>query len=352
MSDHRLVVFRPGALGDTILTVDAFAALRGRFPHASIELVGNAQAGAVLEAAGIVQTVTSFDSLEVTGLYLDPPRVPERWATATAAVLWLPRGNPIPDALRAAGVRQVLVAPPPAPGAATHAADHLVATLAPLGITASPPIAELWPTRQQARNTAAAEPRLALVHPGSGAARKNWPPTRFAELIQQLAAAGWSVSLLAGPADAASVSQVVDALDGMMPDVIEPPSVLDLAAQLARAALYVGNDSGVTHLSARIGVPTIAIFGPTDPRQWAPRGPVVAVVRGNPWPDVATVCQRIRSLGAPASGSGAPLGVVGRQWITAAGGRAQGVSCPGAMSAPTGARVSAPVRFGAPARGH
>jgi len=52
-----------------------------------------------------------------------------------------------------------------------------------------------------------------------------------------------------------------------------------LAAILSRCRLYVGNDSGVTHLAAAVGVPTVAIFGPTDPDVWAPRGPGVRVVR-------------------------------------------------------------------------
>jgi ADP-heptose:LPS heptosyltransferase len=53
-----------------------------------------------------------------------------------------------------------------------------------------------------------------------------------------------------------------------------------LAALLARAGAYVGNDSGVTHLAAASGAPTIALFGPTDPRVWAPLGPRVEVIRG------------------------------------------------------------------------
>jgi ADP-heptose:LPS heptosyltransferase len=54
-----------------------------------------------------------------------------------------------------------------------------------------------------------------------------------------------------------------------------------LAGVLAHARLFVGHDSGVTHLAAALHVPTVALFGPTDPVQWAPRGPHVFVVRGN-----------------------------------------------------------------------
>ena len=56
-------------------------------------------------------------------------------------------------------------------------------------------------------------------------------------------------------------------------------SLWDLACWLARASLYIGNDSGITHLAAAVGTPTLALFGPTDPAVWAPRGPNVRVAK-------------------------------------------------------------------------
>jgi ADP-heptose:LPS heptosyltransferase len=52
----------------------------------------------------------------------------------------------------------------------------------------------------------------------------------------------------------------------------------DLACWLATARVYIGNDSGITHLTAAVGTPVVALFGPTDPRVWAPRGPAVQVI--------------------------------------------------------------------------
>jgi ADP-heptose:LPS heptosyltransferase len=73
-------------------------------------------------------------------------------------------------------------------------------------------------------------------------------------------------------------------------------SLVALAERLANAKLYVGNDSGITHLAAAAGCPTVAIFGPTDPRVWAPRGPRVRVVQGQPWPETAVVMGAIGEL--------------------------------------------------------
>jgi ADP-heptose:LPS heptosyltransferase len=278
------------------LTVDALAALRARFPEAEIELIGNAQAGAVLMESGIVQTVTSFDSSEVTGLYTVPPRLAPRWTSVDVAVLWLRQVDAVARSLREAGVPRVIAAEPPTPGGRRHAADDLVATLVPLGITQRPPFRPLIIGSESYRSAQPRSLRSALVHPGSGAAGKNWPPQRFAALIRRLIEDRWAVSLLSGPADADSVSRVVDELGNSAPPVVASPSVLDLARRLTRTALYVGNDSGVTHLSARLGVPTLAVFGPTDPGQWAPRGPRVGVVRGEPWPSVDAVYQELTRL--------------------------------------------------------
>ena len=57
-------------------------------------------------------------------------------------------------------------------------------------------------------------------------------------------------------------------------------NLYDLACWLASARVYIGNDSGITHLAAAAGVPVVAVFGPTDPEIWAPRGERVQVLRG------------------------------------------------------------------------
>ena len=103
------------------------------------------------------------------------------------------------------------------------------------------------------------------IHPFSGSPRKNWPLDRYQELARHL---DWPVQWCAGPEEQ---------LDG----AVRIANLYDLACWLATARRYVGNDSGITHLAAAAGVPVIAIFGPTDPAVWAPRGKSVRVVSGN-----------------------------------------------------------------------
>ncbi|HET7295379.1 MAG TPA: glycosyltransferase family 9 protein, partial [Vicinamibacteria bacterium] len=114
------------------------------------------------------------------------------------------------------------------------------------------------------------------LHPGSGSTRKNWPAERFAGLADTLAP-GTAYALVEGPADATAVACVLERAPRAV--VVRGLSPLALASLLAQASLYVGNDSGVSHLAAAVGAPTLALFGPTDPAVWAPVGPRVATLR-------------------------------------------------------------------------
>jgi ADP-heptose:LPS heptosyltransferase len=139
----------------------------------------------------------------------------------------------VTENLRASGIEDVVRCDPfPAFG---HAADHLLRTL---GLP-RPSLPDLWNS----------DGHTVLVHPGSGNARKNWP--HFAELLARL-----------------SGSRAIP----------QSLSLLELLGEIARARLFIGNDSGITHLAAYIGCPTIALFGPTDPRVWGPIGRRVRVI--------------------------------------------------------------------------
>jgi hypothetical protein len=112
------------------------------------------------------------------------------------------------------------------------------------------------------------------LHPGSGSARKNWPGQRFAELADTLAA-DRPFLVVEGPADGDAGAPLRER-DGAV--VARELPLRTLGALLARAGLYVGNDSGVSHLAAAWGAPTLALFGPTDPVVWAPVGRFVRLL--------------------------------------------------------------------------
>ena len=103
---------------------------------------------------------------------------------------------------------------------------------------------------------------FAVIHPFSGSPKKCWPLDRYQELARRLP---MPVRWCVGPEESLAAAVRIDDL-------------YDLACWLATARLFIGNDSGITHLAAAVETPVVALFGPTDPRIWAPRGPNVQVI--------------------------------------------------------------------------
>jgi ADP-heptose:LPS heptosyltransferase len=150
-------------------------------------------------------------------------------------------------------------------------------------------------------------PGFLAVHPGSGSPRKNWPADRFGALVARLSPdRPWL--LVEGPADAVPAAELARVPRGCRARDLPPRT---LGALLSQAGAYVGNDSGVSHLSATWGAPTLALFGPTSPDIWAPLGPRVSTLR-SPTGDmdgigldaVVTRLRELATCSAPARPSG------------------------------------------------
>ncbi|MBK9120756.1 MAG: hypothetical protein IPM18_14340 [Phycisphaerales bacterium] len=141
------------------------------------------------------------------------------------------------------------------------------------------PQADALSVRQ--RSAAAAEGPI-LLHPGSGGRAKCWPLSCFVETATHLDAQRIPVVFLLGPAEVERWgSETCAVLTQKFVSHCEP-SPAELTRLLCCARGYVGNDAGPTHLAAYLGTPTVAIFGPTEPDIWAPWGPRVTVLRGEP----------------------------------------------------------------------
>lgn len=116
-----------------------------------------------------------------------------------------------------------------------------------------------------------------VLHVGAGAREKWWPMTRWAVLKSSLESGPVAVCVIAGEVEREKMTDperaCFDRMGGRFTDDLE-----SLAIVIKHARVYVGADSGPTHLAAALGVPTIALFGPTDPARWAPIGPRVRVI--------------------------------------------------------------------------
>jgi ADP-heptose:LPS heptosyltransferase len=218
----RILAIRACAVGDFVLHLPALTALKKTLPDARWTLVGNP---AGLELAREFLAVDAVYSIDL------PPWSTLFWDTVKdlkfdAAFVWM-KDPVVANQLAASGVPKVIRADPfPEFG---HAADHLLRTL---GLP-RPPLPDFW------------RPRLEeiVVHPGSGSPAKNWP--FYKQLIARLPEAR------------------------LLPEGL---SLVELARYLSGVRGFIGNDSGITHIAAYWGCPTVALFGPTDPRKWGPIG--------------------------------------------------------------------------------
>ncbi len=274
---RSILIFRSGAVGDLILTTPVLASLRSAYPEATIQLVGNPSRAAL--ARHLVNGVCDLDDAEWASLFSAEPRLESsavQYVTdADLIVNYLPdRDGIFTTNLVSLCPGRVLSHPPhPAECPPVHIIDHLLRALDALGIglLRSPSVSHL--------SCGIDIPKPYLVtHPGSGGSHKTWPVERFAAACGLLSTQT-NVVVSSGPADDARMAE----MRRLLPDAAYPdPLALDKLAHLyGCASLYIGNDSGPTHLAAATGIPTIALFGPTDPAVWGPVGKQVYIVEGD-----------------------------------------------------------------------
>jgi heptosyltransferase-3 len=248
----RTLLIRPGAIGDCILSLPALECLRGAYtevwvPSAVVPLI---------RFAGRVRSIasTGLDLLGLAGVEPPPPLI-ENLREFDSIFSWYGSNRPeFRDCVRALGLPvRFLDALPPADNR-MHAADFFLAAAGCSGQAAAPRI----PTPSAQRGD------FTVIHPFSGGARKNWPIENYRELAQRLPI---PVRWCAGPSEA-------------LDEAVRFDDLYELGCWLATASLYVGNDSGITHLAAAVGTPVVALFGPTDPAIWGPRGERVRILSG------------------------------------------------------------------------
>jgi len=305
-SPERLVLIRPGALGDTLLLLPTLALARRRWPATEITLVAREDVALLTIAAGLADHLSPYGSTQWLSLFVDESPARDSWPwrevcpllKGSAVVAWLsdPDGLVERNLYHLGAKPAVLARGRPDPALTEHMAVTLARGLEPLGLAAPSSHEELslcmprlaatesdLARLEGLRHTFAFDYRRVIAfHVGSGGATKRWPPHLFAGLAERCASSSLVPILLAGPQDEESVQAVIAACAGIPhPPVVRDLSLGELSALLGRVAAYVGNDSGVTHLAALSCAPTLALFGPTDPAHWAPLGRRVRILHSS-----------------------------------------------------------------------
>ena len=294
-SVERLLVVTLSNIGDLVLTTPVFEALAATYPGQLIDVIGDARSSALLRAAPYVGEIYNYDkraSLSEHLAFLRRCRA-RRYDLVvdlrTVHLGWLLRAR------RRLRKRERRV-----PG--RHAVlEHFSALRPLLGAAAEPPPCRIHLARaaqQRAHELLSGLPgtRWLAVAPGANYAGKKWPREDFANLLRRAAHDVDAVVLLGSAQDMVDTECLASA-GGPARDFAGRTSLLEAAALLARCQVFVGNDSGLGHMAAAVGVPTLTVFGPGDPpryRPWGKAGRIVCAAdgrleglgAGQVWPDL------------------------------------------------------------------
>lgn len=291
MNKTRYLIARPGAIGDAIVTLPVVQNLRTHFPDAQIELVVGGAAAALLRGRCAADQVASFDEARWVTLFTpDPSAARALLQEFHHVILYVASDTAAATRLRAAlGERLTIWPSLPPIEAPAPISRHLQGALARMGIAPNTEFPQIGLTpedqefaRRFWRTNGLGEQAVIALHPGSGSAQKNWPAARYAELAALLQCDGARLLVIAGPADAAPLAalrtRLADGQTAREPLTTEGLTLPQVAGLLARCRGLIGNDSGIAHLAAALGTPTITLFGPTDPLIWSPQGPAVTIL--------------------------------------------------------------------------
>ena len=175
---------------------------------------------------------------------------------------------------------KINIFPPfPDPGSKAHVVIHMLSCLKSAGIPVDPQAAFNAALNQPAMKSGKAKRKKTVLHPGSGSMKKNYSPDFWFNLSARIKSAGPSMDIyfLLGPAEE-EIFHIVEKKAGECDAEIICPVGKELLSTLNNTLLYIGHDSGVTHLAAMLGINTIALFKNSSIYQWRPLGPSVKII--------------------------------------------------------------------------
>jgi len=307
----KLLIRATNWVGDAIMALPALHAVRGRFPNTEISVLALPYVADIYREQGVADEFIAYDrNGQHAGIRGKEKVAAELKAKKfdTALLLqnaldaaWITWRAGIPERIGydrdARGLLLTKAIPVPRAGEIpAHEKFYYLELVKRAGwIDSLPDVSEisLAVTNEQASR---AEEKLQSFGAQSGAVRiavgagaaygsaKCWPPERFALAINRLAKERKAEIILFGTPAEAGVSDAIQArLDQAALDLTGKTELAELPALLSRCTVFLGNDSGAMHVAAAVGLPVVAVFGPTDPCGTAPVTPRCAIVQEKPY---------------------------------------------------------------------
>ncbi len=293
---QSFLVIHQGALGDFILALPALETLRKAFPEAKSVIMGYPRILELVENRFYVEEILSIDQKGMATFFVREGSLDfhlSHFFKSFDLIVAFGRdgeGTVVGNLRRVCPGQILPIRSFPPWDEKVHLTDHLLKQFVRQGLPPSEPIPKLHlkeGDREWARNfwegkgiTPEERTKVIVLHPGSGSKKKVWPLERFSTLARTLQHhLGTKILTVLGPAEGIETQKAFEGLETNSFILGRGLTLLQLASIMEGCWFYIGNDSGVSHMAAALGLPTMVIFGPTDHRVWSPRGEKVVVIR-------------------------------------------------------------------------
>ena len=258
----RVLVIRGGAIGDFILTLPALRQLRDTIANCHIEVIGYPAIAELARTAGLADSIRSLEHRTMAPLFAKTAPIDEALAdhlrsfNLVVSFLYDPDGH-FRASMERVGVKTLIECSPLVKPEGPHASKQLAQGLEKLAMF----LEDEHLQRAHFQRPPANKRRIA-IHVGSGSEKKNWPLDRWLQVAADFP--NDEVIFITGEAEHER---------GIQPTgrpIWHAIPLTELATRLSSCTTFLGHDSGISHLAAACGVPSLLLFGPTDPAIWSP----------------------------------------------------------------------------------
>jgi len=283
-SKGRVLVIRGGAIGDFILTIPVLQALKKNFPATHIEVLGYPKVANLAIEAGWAHSAKSIEAPGLARFFAPKGQVPPEWLQYFAQFNIIITYLFDPDSLfqnnvSLSGKHHYIKGPHrPDERLNLHAVDVFLKPLEKLAIYETGVLPDLSRIGALKGKKSGLKRRIAL-HPGSGSTKKNWPLKNWIRLTEELLNdTNVEVLIVGGEAERESAEK----LDGLFPKdrtrLFMNRPLEEVARALSQSQAFVGHDSGISHIAAALGTPSVILWGPTNMEIWRPLGKHVTII--------------------------------------------------------------------------
>jgi ADP-heptose:LPS heptosyltransferase len=284
----KILVIRPGGIGDAVLLIPAINSLKKKIPDAQITVLAEKRNGAIFSLCADVDRIFHYDCPKelfaaIRNKY-DVVIDTEQWHRLSAVVARLTKATV--SIGFATNERERLFTYPIAYSHDDYEMESYFNLLAPLGVHRSSEISDSFlivPEETKKKVEFLLGPvegkSYVAIFPGASIPERRWGGGKFRMVAEKINAKGIPVVVIGGKVDERESERIIEGRYGL--NLAGKTSIAESAAVIEKSGLLISGDSGILHIGVGLGIPTVSLFGPGIAKKWAPRGNKYIVIDKN-----------------------------------------------------------------------